>query len=270
MSVPRGLWLTFAAFCVVVGLVTIGYVARAERTRPPVDAPLPEAVAELPVSMGTAYVIPDADPSASTVPVPQAGSGHFVTAGGGSGAVGSGRVYRYVVVVEDGAVVTPDDFAAAVERTLADARGWTANRRWGFQRVSAGPSDLTVHLATPATTDRLCDAAGVETLGEVSCRGGRNVVINLKRWLLGVPWYADALEDYRDMVVNHETGHWLGLHHAACPGRGRLAPVMMQQSKGLQGCRFNPFPTRHELASRTPHERAMAYAQARDYSPDVE
>jgi hypothetical protein len=68
------------------------------------------------------------------------------------------------------------------------------------------------------------------------------------------------------MVVNHETGHWLGLGHAGCPGRGRLAPVMMQQSKGLGGCRFNPFPTSRELASRTPHGRAMAAAFGRGYA----
>ncbi len=49
------------------------------------------------------------------------------------------------------------------------------------------------------------------------------------------------------MVVNHETGHWLGKGHARCPGKGRLAPVMMQQSKGTHGCRFNPWPTAAEL-----------------------
>ncbi len=102
---------------------------------------------------------------------------------------------------------------------------------------------------------------------------GRYVIINQDRWQHASPaWNAAhlALRDYRHMVVNHETGHWLGLHHANCPGPGRLAPVMQQQSKGLQGCRFNPFPTIHELNSRTPHARAMAYLMVRSYSPDVE
>jgi hypothetical protein len=106
-----------------------------------------------------------------------------------------------------------------------------------------------------------------------SCRVGRYVIINQDRWKDASPaWNAAhlALRDYRHMVVNHETGHWLGLHHATCPGPGRLAPVMQQQSKGLQGCRFNPFPTIHELDSRTPHGRAIAVLRAEGYSPEVE
>ena len=55
---------------------------------------------------------------------------------------------------------------------------------------------------------------------------------------------------YRHMVVNHETGHWLGHGHLGCAGRGRPAPVMMQQSKGLAGCRHNPWPLPSELWSR--------------------
>jgi hypothetical protein len=71
------------------------------------------------------------------------------------------------------------------------------------------------------------------------------VIINQARWLHASPaWNKKklSLRGYRHMVVDHETGHWLGHRHRGCPGKGRLAPVMMQQSKGLSGCRFNPFP----------------------------
>jgi hypothetical protein len=34
-------------------------------------------------------------------------------------------------------------------------------------------------------------------------------------------------------------GHALGNHHLDSPSRGRLAPVMMQQTKGLGACRKN-------------------------------
>jgi hypothetical protein len=85
-----------------------------------------------------------------------------------------------------------------------------------------------------------------------SCRSGRNVVINFDRWQGATdPWNAagGSLEDYRVMVTNHETGHWLGFGHAFCPGAGQPAPVMQQQSISLQGCTFNPWPTASELAA---------------------
>ena len=50
-----------------------------------------------------------------------------------------------------------------------------------------------------------------------SCRVGRFVIINQDRWEHASPaWNAAgrSLRDYRHLVVNHETGHWLGRGHA--------------------------------------------------------
>jgi hypothetical protein len=82
---------------------------------------------------------------------------------------------------------------------------------------------------------------------QYSCRVGRNVIINQDRWRYGSRYFPGPLEQYRQMVVNHETGHWLGNGHAYCGGKGQLAPVMQQQSKGMQGCKPNAWPLVREL-----------------------
>jgi hypothetical protein len=64
-------------------------------------------------------------------------------------------------------------------------------------------------------------------------------MINLNRWLYAVPDYRGDTARYRLYVVNHEVGHELGYGHQACPGPGRLAPVMQQQTFGLKGCLAN-------------------------------
>jgi hypothetical protein len=177
------------------------------------------------------------------------------------------RTVTYHVETRGRITTSRAEFEKLAKATYDDPRGWRgAGIR--FRPVAKGGS-FTLVLAQAGLVPSFSSSCS----STWSCRVGRYVIINQDRWKNASPaWNAAhlALRSYRHMVVNHETGHWLGLGHATCPGRGRLAPVMQQQSKGLQGCRFNPFPTTHELDSRTPRGRAMAHLQARGYSPDVE
>lgn len=147
-------------------------------------------------------------------------------------------------VRRNGAKASLATFRAQAAQTLADARGW---RGGGirFKEVAKGGS-FTLVLAKASRVPSYSSACSAT----YSCRVGRNVIINEKRWNAGTSVWTKArrsIRDYRHMVVNHEVGHFLGRGHARCPGKGRLAPVMQQQSKGLQGCKANPWPLVKEL-----------------------
>lgn len=158
----------------------------------------------------------------------------------GRGPDPGGRPRHYLVEVEGGLRLDGRAFAAAVERTLGDRRSWGAAGRRSFQRVDSGPVALRVALVSPRTTDRLC--APLPTGGIYSCASRQRAVINTLRWEGGSPAYRGNLAGYRVYVVNHEVGHVLGNGHRSCPGTGRPAPVMMQQTKGVGACRANPWP----------------------------
>lgn len=149
------------------------------------------------------------------------------------------RLHRYSVTTR-GSVRGLAGFRRGVAATLDDPSGWErAHRR--FREVRRG-GDFTVVLAQASRLPGFSSVCSTR----YSCRVGRYVVINQDRWRTGSPYFPGTLEQYRQMVVNHETGHWLGRGHAYCPGRGRLAPVMQQQSKGMQGCAVNPWPLARE------------------------
>jgi hypothetical protein len=130
-------------------------------------------------------------------------------------------------------------FADQVAASFADPRGWRS-AGFAFTRVASGGS-FTVVLSAASSVPSF----GAACSATWSCRVGRYVILNQNRWLDASPaWNAAHLPlvDYRHLVLNHETGHWLGHGHASCNGAGLPAPVMLPQSKGLGGCRFNPFP----------------------------
>ncbi|MGW6915638.1 DUF3152 domain-containing protein [Kitasatospora sp. NPDC054939] len=175
-------------------------------------------------------------------PGPAAGKGTFAIAPGAGAAVGKGNVRRYRVEVEDGIGIDPADAAAQVHAILADKRGWTNDGRNGFQLVATGSYNFTVKIASPATVDKICGAAGLDTHGEVNCNVGNQVLVNVKRWNTGSPQFSGPIEEYRALIVNHEVGHRIGHGHEACPAPGKPAPAMMQQIYGLKGCTPNAWP----------------------------
>ncbi len=187
----------------------------------------------------------DAGPSAAEPPVllrsveeeATKGTGDLSVVEGESTAAGDGPLKRYLVEVEKGLPGEAEDFAAAVEEVLGDERGWIGDGDLSLQRVDSGPVDFRVTLAAPDTVDEMCHP--LQTNGYVSCTMGGRAIINQNRWVSGVEHFEGDLETYRIYVVNHEVGHALGHGHVDCADPGEPAPVMQQQTFGLQGCAAN-------------------------------
>ncbi|MGR6322253.1 DUF3152 domain-containing protein [Micromonospora soli] len=175
---------------------------------------------------------------------PTQGAGSFAAADGRSPVRGyDGPLRRYRVEVERDSGQDADGFAATVDAVLGDPRSWIASGELRVQRVTeAAAADFTIYLATPATSERMCAEGGLITERFTSCRLPGQVIINLARWMEAVPDYGTSLEAYRTYVINHEVGHEFGEVHQACPGPGRPAPVMQQQTYGLDGCVANAWP----------------------------
>ena len=112
--------------------------------------------------------------------------------------------------------------------------GWKNVANKSFQLTSAEDSDYIYIFASPDKTDELC--APIETNSIYSCRNENNIVLNFFRWQEGAVDFKNDMETYRIYLINHETGHILGWSHVGCPKEGAVAPVMMQQSKGTDGC----------------------------------
>ncbi|MGW0395530.1 DUF3152 domain-containing protein [Streptomyces sp. NPDC003042] len=249
--------LTAAAYTLAPGNDVVTTIADGRSVRPS-DRPSPQEAAPsgspaAPPAAGASPREPQRPPSAAPVsPSAKAspsgakaspGPGVFAGSTGSGQPQGKGPALRWRVEVEEGSGVDPDAAARSIEAILGDPRGWIRDPAYGFQLAGPGqPVDFTVKIATPTTTDRLCEVVTPELIGETNCRAGHTVVVNLKRWQEGSPQFSGAVEEYRALIVNHEVGHELGREHETCPGPGMPAPAMMQQIKGLLGCTANAWP----------------------------
>ena len=174
--------------------------------------------------------------------VPDRGSDRFRTAKVRGPIAGTkGRLLRYSVRVEHELPFPAEAVARQVQQILSDPRSWTGGGDRRLQLVPAGErTEFSVLIATPKTTDTYC--LPLRTWGRLSCQDGPRAVLNARRWAFGATTYGKDVTGYRIYLVNHEVGHVLGRGHDSCPKRGAPAPIMVQQTKSLQGCRPNSWP----------------------------
>lgn len=165
--------------------------------------------------------------------------------------------------------VRTDEFLATVADVLRDPRGW---ERAGFNFLldGIGPAPYLLVLAEPEEVDALCLPLDTEAVW--SCQNGGVVALNADRWRGATDAWEGTLEDYRTMLVNHEVGHLLHLHHPVpqCPALGLPAPVMAQQSAGAYPCTENPWPLQWEVGLAAEQREPLAPPathDTRDHQP---
>lgn len=158
------------------------------------------------------------------------------------------RKIRFSLEIEASLGISAVETQREIAKILADSRGWGGDGRIVFVPSTPKEAHLRFLIAKPANVDRMCRP--LRTLGYLSCRRGRRVILNSDRWEKAIHHWDRSVAEYRAYLVNHETGHYLGFQHVGCRGRGAMAPVMMQQTKSRRGCIGNgwPFPNRQREA----------------------
>lgn len=158
--------------------------------------------------------------------------------------------YRIEVRSADPALA---DAARVIGSVLEDPRGW---QQAAIDFVEDPDAPHVIALVEGADAQVLCQPYDVG--GRFSCQNGPLVVLNAIRWREAVPHWPGDLASYREMLVNHEVGHLLGMHHLRCTAPGAVAPVMEQQSGTLRGCQANAWPTPVELRLAATHQFRIA------------
>jgi hypothetical protein len=197
-----------------------------------------------PDTPGTAETKPGSPTADPAITYPQRGGVSYTVLPGAPETIGTaGRLLTFEIDIEDGIEgINPAELSRFVRATYGAPQGWTAGGKWRFRQLGPGQSpDFKLMFVTPATRDLIC-GGGRDRY--TSCRIGERVVLNIARWVHGVPNYGASLTEYREYMLNHETGHRLGEAHELCPGPGQPAPVMQQQTLGLHGCVAYAWPYR--------------------------
>jgi Protein of unknown function (DUF3152) len=164
-------------------------------------------------------------------------------------------VITYAVSTDPESGVTKEEVESLAAVVLADPRSWTPIKKVRFARTEWSKARLRIRVLNPEATDRFC--APFRTQSYKSCSKNWDIALNSDRWNVGSEFSGMRIDQYRIYLINHEIGHSLGEVHRECLGAGQVAPVMLQQTIGLQGCTPNPWPNPNAFVPEPPQEPTL-------------
>ena len=127
---------------------------------------------------------------------------------------------------------TDPEFEQQVADMLSSGKGWRDHQ---FKIVEEG-CPLRINLVPTAEAEATCKLPGLSCFQpRVDDTGAQNIWLSADRWYESSEAFlsgGSTLDDYRQYLLFHELGHFLGRGHTlACSDDG-FEPVMRQQTKG--------------------------------------
>jgi Protein of unknown function (DUF3152) len=110
--------------------------------------------------------------------------------------------------------------------------GWS-QYGYTFEPVEKYRANVLIRLSMSKTIESIC---GNSPMLSCAVLGGKDMYLCAERWFYGSEKSGLDLENYRQYMVSHEMGHILGKDHSKCLGKGKPAPIMMQQTLGIGEC----------------------------------
>jgi hypothetical protein len=130
----------------------------------------------------------------------------------------------------------------SVASTLTDSTGWSLGGRLRFAPVQNN-CNLSIRLVRATQMSSLSATCS----GQSTCRLGNQIELNLSNWMVPPTTWTQGTGSYRQQMIEHEIGHWLGFDHGSCTLKSSAVPILESPTVILNGCS----PNWYQLSSVT-------------------
>ncbi|MCL1838174.1 MAG: DUF3152 domain-containing protein [Propionibacteriaceae bacterium] len=144
----------------------------------------------------------------------------------------SGKLHRFIVEIERGVELDPNDTAREVFDVLNDPRSWAGSGKIRFSAANkTSKADYIVSILTAAAAENHCGTSPL-------CKHDNRLVISQTLWRTH-PNSFENPQVFHAYLINHSFGYVQDKTIKKCSSKGKLADVMQAQWSDLAGCKAN-------------------------------